>query len=207
MNIALCCNNTTLLARWNSILTDHYTVYQATTKQDLSILLKDISFDCLLIHPSVVDVDTSRSILRTFPTLKLFVFSDRPNEEEGITFLKFGIVGYANSYISAPRLQEAISVVTSGSVWVNQRLMQRLIQGAPMSKDAEEEAGGQKESPLQRLSKREYQIAHLVAEGLSNPQIGQQLEITERTVKAHLSSIYSKTGTKGRLNLALLINT
>ena len=46
----------------------------------------------------------------------------------------------------------------------------------------------------------------LVAEGNHNNEIAAELGITERTVKAHLSAVYVKTHTKGRLNLALLIN-
>ena len=55
------------------------------------------------------------------------------------------------------------------------------------------------------LSNRELQIARLIAEGLPNGEISRQLAITERTIKIHLSSIFAKTGTKGRLSLALLM--
>ena len=59
---------------------------------------------------------------------------------------------------------------------------------------------------LHQLTKREDQIARLVAAGLSNLAIAERLGITERTVKAHLSSMYSKTSTTGRLGLALLVH-
>ena len=44
-----------------------------------------------------------------------------------------------------------------------------------------------------------------MAQGLSNSEIAIQLDITERTVKAHLGAVYAKTSTKGRLALALLM--
>ena len=56
------------------------------------------------------------------------------------------------------------------------------------------------------MSNREYQIAGLVAEGLSNLEIAEQLGITERTVKAHLGAVYAKTSTRSRLGLALMLN-
>jgi DNA-binding NarL/FixJ family response regulator len=59
---------------------------------------------------------------------------------------------------------------------------------------------------LESLTKREREIADLVAQGQSNLEIAANLDIAERTVKAHLSSIYEKTKTGSRLNLALLIN-
>ena len=58
---------------------------------------------------------------------------------------------------------------------------------------------------LAGLTERELQVLHLLAEGLSNKEIALALAITERTVKAHLSSIYEKLGVSDRLALAVLL--
>ncbi|MES9812798.1 MAG: helix-turn-helix transcriptional regulator [Candidatus Thiodiazotropha sp.] len=63
------------------------------------------------------------------------------------------------------------------------------------------------ESTLSKLTDREREIAQLVGSGDSNKVIAKKLDITERTVKAHLSSIFRKTSTKDRLQLGLLINS
>ena len=60
---------------------------------------------------------------------------------------------------------------------------------------------------LIRLSERERQIAVLVARGLKNKDIATELTISENTVKRHLQSIFSKTGTRDRLELAVLAVT
>lgn len=208
MNIALCSSDPKLLERWEGHLNGNYTVYQATRLQDLEILLKETFFDCLLIHKPMVDFTDITNLKTQFPSSKLFLLSDRPDEEEGLTFLKKGGVGYANAYMGSDRLQEATRVITSGAVWVNQKLMQKLILETlpPTTPPPSVDKGEQKDSALNDLSNREYQVAQLVAEGRTNQEIGDQLGITERTVKAHLSTIYTKTGTRGRLNLALLIN-
>jgi DNA-binding NarL/FixJ family response regulator len=57
---------------------------------------------------------------------------------------------------------------------------------------------------LGRLSEREKQIAFLVAQGMKNKAIGEQLSITPNTVKRHLQSIFSKTGVRDRLELAVM---
>jgi DNA-binding NarL/FixJ family response regulator len=58
-----------------------------------------------------------------------------------------------------------------------------------------------------RLSERERQIAYLVARGLKNRDIARELNISENTVKRHLQSIFSKTGARDRLELAVLALT
>ncbi len=58
-----------------------------------------------------------------------------------------------------------------------------------------------------RLSERERQISYLVARGLRNREIASDLEISENTVKRHLQSIFSKTGSRDRLELAVLALT
>ena len=57
------------------------------------------------------------------------------------------------------------------------------------------------------LTNREYEIARLISQGATNAAIAQRLNITESTVKSHLSAIYTKTSTRNRLALALLFNS
>jgi DNA-binding CsgD family transcriptional regulator len=56
------------------------------------------------------------------------------------------------------------------------------------------------------LTEREAEIAHLVAQGNNNKQIARMLEITERTVKSHLTEVFRKVGVNDRLSLALRIS-
>ena len=58
---------------------------------------------------------------------------------------------------------------------------------------------------LDNLTRREYQIATLVGRGESNKRIAQQLAITERTVKAHLTEIFRKLRISDRVKLALIM--
>ena len=61
------------------------------------------------------------------------------------------------------------------------------------------------EKKLENLTTREKEIANLIAQGQSNLEIAANLEIAERTVKAHVSSIFQKLGLRDRLQLALLV--
>jgi DNA-binding NarL/FixJ family response regulator len=149
-------------------------------------------------------VDTFSELRKLAPLSHFFLLSDQPNEEDGLAFLKLGIVGYGNTYISRGRLAEAVRVISNGGVWLGQKVMQQLI--AETYARAKEKPASDSEQKLASLTRRERAVAELVAQGQSNLEIAANLNITERTVKAHLTSIYEKTGTGSRLNLALLIN-
>ena len=58
----------------------------------------------------------------------------------------------------------------------------------------------------ERLSVREQETAELLARGASNKEIARELDITERTVKAHVSALLEKLGARDRLQLSLIIN-
>ena len=205
MAILLCSANDMVLERWRDLLGGNYDLEQVSTVSEArSRCSTSKTFDLILIHRPLVDANTFIDIRRATPLSRIFLLSDQPNEEEGLAFLKLGIVGYANTYISPERLAEAVRVISSGAVWLGQKVMQRLILDSYAR--AKEKAVSSSEQKLASLTKREREIANLIAQGQSNLEIAANLKITERTVKAHLSSIYEKTGTGSRLNLALLIN-
>jgi two-component system, NarL family, nitrate/nitrite response regulator NarL len=185
-----------------------YTVHQAASLRDLTLLVQDrVSFDLLLLHRTLVDGEIIAYIRDRLPDCRLFVLSDRPDDQEGLDFLRLGVVGYANSYISAERLY---SGGRSRGLWsgMDQPATHaaadcRNSRANPKERtDPDQE---QRQRLLAQLSKRELQIATLVAEGLANLEIAAQLGITERTVKAHLSAVYFKTAIRSRLGLALLM--
>lgn len=204
MAILLSSANDSVMQRWVDLLKDKYDPDQANSLNKLKKLCIDEKFDLILLHRPLVDPESFIEIRRLNPLGRIFLLSDQPNEEEGLTFLKLGIVGYANTYISPERLAEAVRVISSGAVWLGQKVMQRLILDSYSR--AKEKAVSHSRKKLESLTKREHQIANLIAQGQSNLEIASNLKITERTVKAHLSSIYEKTKTGSRLNLALLIN-
>jgi len=204
MVILLSSANYSVIERWTGLLKDKYDLDQANSLSKLKSCCTDKKFAIILLHRPLVDPDTFVEIRRLNPLCRIFLLSDTPNEEEGLTFLKLGIVGYANTYISAERLAEAARIVSSGAVWLGQKVMRRLILDSYAR--AKEKEASNSGKILKTLTNREREIANLVSQGQSNLEIAANLDIAERTVKAHLSSIYEKTKTGSRLNLALLIN-
>jgi two-component system nitrate/nitrite response regulator NarL len=206
-DILLCSKSDTVLKRWSGALVKKNRIFEATTLEAAYRILDKNQIGLTLLHRIMINEEQISSMISIKAGHKVFVFSDRPNNEEGIACLKLGCVGYANSYIAQPRLSFAVQTVLSGLVWTGTSLMQHMIQVSTRQRAAEDGNEAPAPSPvLAQLSKREYQVATLVAEGLNNRQVAEQLDITERTVKAHLSSAYVKTSTKSRLGLARLFS-
>lgn len=197
MNIAIASDHPELLKRWRGILEEQYTVILYQTFSVLEGSLQRTDIDMYLIHRSLVD----SSFFRMLKDRKWFVLSDTPNDDEACALLRLGAIGYGNAYMTAVRLREAISVILSGRVWIGQQLMLRIIRGANSDNLEQPDISMSKLN----LSDREWEVAVLISQGQSNLEIAAALNITERTVKAHLSSIFKKTNTGSRLQLALLI--
>lgn len=92
-----------------------------------------------------------------------------------------------------------------GGLWVGPELLARVIRAAvPAARaDADALAAG---ALLAALSAREREVAEAVAEGLTNKVVAARLGITERTVKAHLATVFDKLGVRDRLQLALRVS-
>lgn len=207
MAILLSSSNKSVITRWEGLLGGQYPLEQTTLLRELKSRCTEREFDLILLHRSLVDMDGFAELRQANPLNKFFLLSDQPNEEEGIAFLKLGIVGYGNTYISQARLIEAVRVISDGSVWLGQKVIQQLIlESYSRTKAPVATVTPETGKILAGLTPAEHKVAELVARGQSNLEIAFNLKITERTVKAHLTSIYEKTKTGSRLSLAMLIN-
>ena len=133
----------------------------------------------------------------------LVILADEPSEEGAMTALAAGAAGYCNGHAAPAVLQQVAVAVENGGIWVGQGLMQRLLAATARVLPPVEAAGA---SWRDRLTARELEAAQLLAKGLSNKEIARQLDITERTVKAHVGAMLEKLGARDRLQLSLILN-
>jgi DNA-binding NarL/FixJ family response regulator len=203
MAILLSSANRAVIKRWSGLLSPH-PLEQASSLAELRLRCAAKAFDLVLLHRPLVDLPSFAELRRAVPAIRFFLLTDQPNEEEGLSFLKVGIAGYGNTYISPSRLAEAVRVVLAGGVWLGQEVIQRLI--LETAARAKEQAAPDADRRMAGLTKMEKKVAGMIAQGRTNLEIAADLEIAERTVKAHLTSVYEKTRTGNRLGLALLIN-
>jgi len=132
--------------------------------------------------------------------MRVIVVSVRPSDEEGVQTFLCGALGYCHAYAPAVTLAHVLEAVTTGSVWMGASLVNRLLHQihthSPVPTPWRHEA----------LSERESLIALHVAQGKSNSKIANALGVSERTVKAHLTTIFEKLNLDDRLQLALLVH-
>lgn len=142
-------------------------------------------------------------IQKNYQNAKIVVLANAPNQAEAFHAMSMGVVAYSHAYSPAFVLTEIKTVISHGGVWLGQDLLKRIIEVSTSL------AGNQAEQVnqhLKTLTKREKEVAIEAAKGLSNKEIARILKITERTVKAHLSSTFERLGAKDRLHLALMLN-
>jgi len=109
----------------------------------------------------------------------------------------YGVKGILPPYMDIKLFLKAITKVREGEVWLDQTYLKVLLDGH--RREARSLFG------LLGLSKREKEVAVLVAQGLSNKEVAKRLSVTERTVKVHLNHIFKKLNIKSRMELLLLL--
>jgi DNA-binding NarL/FixJ family response regulator len=134
---------------------------------------------------------------------RVIAASSNPNDNDAMLALDAGCVAYCHAFSDSATLKQIRDVVDAGQVWIGKNLMQRLLHGVSqlVPKPATPDTGWR-----EGLTVREVEIATLAANGATNQAIAMQCQISERTVKAHLSAVFVKLNITDRLQLALRVH-
>ena len=117
-------------------------------------------------------------------------------EEQIVEALRLGVGGIVLKEMAPQRLVEAVREVHAGRRWLDKGSMDRALGRLPQKEEGNRETDA-------TLTPREFEIVRMVARGLRNRAIAENLSITEGTVKIHLHNIYQKISIDGRLELAV----
>ena len=208
-----------LIASGNTILTTKYTEIFAGEFSTAIVDRATATCDCIAkTHPHLVILDPSlfkeslpetiSKILKTTPHTRIIVLkgtSDTPVDE--MLLFKTGVHGFCDAEIKPDLFIKAARAVCHGEIWVPRQLITQLIGelARENSADAQKFSHSGAES-VAHLTPRELQVAKMVHRGGNNKVIARELDISERTVKAHLSAIFRKLNIENRLHLALFFN-
>jgi NarL family two-component system response regulator LiaR len=151
-----------------------------------------------LHHPDVVLMDCHMPVMRgleatqkikkEFPDTKIIAFSATAEIDRVRAILKAGANGYLLKTTSATELRRAIRTVFGGATVITPSIAFEP-DAADYSVPIENSLG---------LSKREIQILELAARGVTNKQIGEQLNLSSRTIEVHMHNIFMKLGVSSR---------
>ena len=163
-------------------------------------LLLDIDF------PSLSGLELGRRIIRRYPNIRLLMLS--PNLDNGELFevIKTGAVAYLNKNTTAEELNSTIRQSYRGEYPINDSLLARPKVAEHVLRQFQDivSMGKTMETITAPLTHRETQILNYIADGNSNKQIARILEISEQTIKNHVSSILRKLNANDRAHAAVL---
>lgn len=131
-------------------------------------------------------------------SLPIIALAGIPTFPEALMLLQRGIRGYGNRQMRQENLGQAVGSVKTGQIWLPPAIISQLIATVGVGKTVQPN-----NTILSALSEREQEVAGYVVEGMSNKEMAGKMYISLSTIKAHLSSIYHKTGLRNRLELGL----
>ena len=149
------------------------------------VVLMDLSM------PGVGGIEATRSILADHPSIRVIVLTSSSDSSEVLGALDAGAIGYLLKDASPDELRGGIRAASRGESPLSPKAARAVIAARDTGHEAPE------------LSAREREVLSCVAEGLPNKLIARRLEISEKTVKAHLTSIYQQINVSDRTQAAL----
>lgn len=198
------------LRRILSLEKDLLVVGEAARGPEVLKVVEKMKPDVLLLDLKMPTGDVVETLLQVHeksPPTKVLILTAFSEEENILNAAKGGAKGYVLKGVSSSTLVQAIKTVQAGGVWVDKEIpaadaFEEIAQTQPSSYQA-----GPVYDAIKHLTKREMEILRLVAEGLTNEEIGKRVFISEKTVKTHLTNIFDKLHVKNRFKAALLIMT
>ncbi len=134
------------------------------------------------------------------------VLADQPDDEQAMASFAAAAKGYCNTHAAPELLRRIADVVTQGGLWIGESLMHRLMRATIHLPPSAAPAVVAATAWDVGLTEREREVALAVAAGASNKEIARSLDITERTIKAHVGATLEKLGVRDRLQLSLVVN-
>lgn len=192
-----------------SVEKDILVVGDAANSDEIAKVVDKMKPDVMLLDLKMPKADVVQNLLEIAarsPATRVMILTAFSEEENVLNAAKGGARGYVPKGVPSATLVQAIRSVHNGGVWIDKEI--------PSWETFEEIAQAQSQAPqaarqiddnISALTKREMEILKLVAEGLTNEEIGKKIFISEKTVKTHLTNIFDKLKVNNRFKAALIL--
>lgn len=157
------------------------------------IVLMDVAM------PGLGGLEATLAIKGERPETRILVLTQYADREYVSRFLKAGASGYVLKRAAGSDLNAAIRAVHKGGLVLDPEVAREVVQSAGAGGGAS--SNGLGEEPYETLTEREKQVLKLVAEGKSNKEVAQLLEISVKTAMSHREHLMEKLGLHSRTDL------
>ncbi|HKE68731.1 MAG TPA: response regulator transcription factor [Nocardioidaceae bacterium] len=146
--------------------------------------------------PDGSGIDVCREVRSVDPSIKALILTSYNDDEALFTAIMAGAAGYILKEVGGGALVDAIRRVADGQSLLDPAVTGRVLERLRKGDDQPPE--------LRNLSEQELNVLKLIAKGMTNRQIGEELHLTEKTVKNYVSSLLGKLGLERRTQAAVL---
>lgn len=162
-------------------------------RSDAGLALPDLILMDLMM-PEMDGIAATQAITAAYPDVKIIILTSFLEDDKVMEGVQAGAVSYVLKSVSSEELVYAIHGALKGMPVMNSEVSQALTRGL-RQKNAE--------SNEEHLTQREKEVLLLIAEGKSNKEISEELYISIKTVKTHVSNLLMKLGVEDRTQLAI----
>ncbi len=148
-----------------------------------------------LMMPEMDGVETTRQVAVKYPDTKVIVLTSFMEDEKVVQAMEAGAVSYILKTVSSEELVYAIRGAYRGMPVMNAEISQALARGIRQRSTQQQNGEG--------LTMREKEVLLLIADGKTNKEIAEELHISIKTVKTHVSNLLMKCGLDDRTQLAI----
>lgn len=174
-------------------------VGQAETVEETLRLVATLLPDVVLLDINLSGdsgITAAKEISSSYPVVDIIMLTASEDDDDLLMALKAGASGYIIKGVHANELVNAVLSVAGGGTYISKGLASTLLFEMAQPKDPD---------PLTSLSEREEQILQLVAEGLTNKEIGERIFLAEKTIKHYMTNVLQKLHVRSRVEAALLL--
>ncbi len=168
-------------------------------------LVRTLAPDVLVLDVGLPDengINVAARIHAIKSTTAVLILTAHNDPQLVFNLLQNGAIGYVLKDEALETLANAVRAASTGKSWLSPSVASQVIERA-ISRSEPQQTEAQKDSNVDDLTPREYEILCLLAEGLDNAAIADRLTLTKRTVQNHISTIYGKLGLNSRTEAML----
>ncbi|MBN1218811.1 MAG: response regulator transcription factor [Anaerolineae bacterium] len=179
---------------------DLHIVGEAVDGEEAVRLTQELQPDVVVMDvrmPKISGVEATRRIKAEYPEVRVLVLTAHDDDEYVFALLQAGANGYLLKTAEIDELVKAIRTVHAGQSALAPTVAGKVVAQFTGGKTVHDVLPHSQDQ-YSGLTERELGILRLVGRGLSNKRIGKELFISDRTVQAHLSNIFSKLGVNSR---------